>query len=91
MAPPWYQVSAIAEDKQVIVEHLSNHPDKALLRMDGGEYVACSREELLTFQQSAGRDLLLEQMGQVKPGQIVVARFSDGQFASAMVEVKGRA
>lgn len=92
--PTWEQVCALAEDRALIVSHFETHPGKALVSMDGGDLVACSRENITSFPSSADRNLLLEQMSKAdETKHVVVAKYSTsegGRFASATVEVRPR-
>ena len=58
--------------------------------MNGGDYVACSRDDILTFPKSVQRDLLLTQMSSLEEGHTAIARYctSTQKFASATVEVR---
>lgn len=71
----------------LIHEHMKKTPDNVLLNHQN-TYISCSITDIKSFRQTQARDALLDQLSNIKNGQVVIGCYVNDDFLSYVVELK---
>ena len=71
----------------LIHEHVNKTPDNVLLNHQD-TYISCSIADIKLFRQTQARDALLDQLSNIKTGQVVIGCYVNEDFLSYVVELK---